>query len=280
MEHQSDNTTIFHRNGDRDKRREDLLPPEEARNWPRTRNSTITTIQTISMGRRGRHSARRDAGGRREPSEAAGEDDYSSGPDDGAGGLYLRQRARSRSRTRDKDLSLAQRLEHDRNCFRAPAAWLAVCHRMFEKFEQIAAGQLRYHRTSTSTRRKSFAFRESRSLCDCRRTSTRSRHFSITSATSSRQAFATSSGGSASEWKWDRFWSAEPSAENCAWTRRERNYSNAGPTNSPTWPMNCSHLASADAAAGCPARPGQAGRRLRPGHEPALDDGRTNSSRW
>ena len=50
----------------------------------------------------------------------ASEDEYSNGPDD-ALGLYLRQMGAIPLLTRDKELSLAQRLEHHRDRFRAAA---------------------------------------------------------------------------------------------------------------------------------------------------------------
>jgi RNA polymerase primary sigma factor len=77
----------------------------------------------------------------REPAEGAGEDEYSSGPDD-ALGLYLRQMGAIPLLTRDKELSLAQRLEFHRDRFRSAALLCPrVLHRMLEKFEQIAAAQ-------------------------------------------------------------------------------------------------------------------------------------------
>src|SRR5262249_46260133 len=73
--------------------------------------------------------------------EAPADEDYASGPDD-ALGLYLRQMGAIPLLTRDKELSLAQRLEHHRNRFRAAALLCPrVLARTVEKFEQIAAGQ-------------------------------------------------------------------------------------------------------------------------------------------
>ena len=73
--------------------------------------------------------------------EPVAEDEYSSGPDD-ALGLYLRQMGSIPLLNREKELSLAQRLEHHRNRFRAAALLCArVLHRVAEKFENIRDGK-------------------------------------------------------------------------------------------------------------------------------------------
>lgn len=72
----------------------------------------------------------------REPTE----EDYAGGPDD-ALGLYLRQMGAIPLLTRDKEKSLAQRLEHHRNRFRAAALLCPrILGRVLEKFEQIVGG--------------------------------------------------------------------------------------------------------------------------------------------
>ena len=64
--------------------------------------------------------------------------DYAGGPDD-ALGLYLRQMGAIPLLTRDKEKSLAQRLEHHRNRFRATALLCPrILVRVLEKFEQIS----------------------------------------------------------------------------------------------------------------------------------------------
>ena len=131
-----------HRNGDRDKRPEDSLPPEEREELAEDAElDDYDDPDDLDGADEDDTALEENAGGRREPSEAAGEDDYASGPDD-ALGLYLRQMGAIPLLTRDKELSLAQRLEHHRNRFRAAALLCPrVLSRMFEKFEQIAAGQ-------------------------------------------------------------------------------------------------------------------------------------------
>jgi RNA polymerase primary sigma factor len=68
-------------------------------------------------------------------------DDYGGGADD-ALGLYLRQMGSIPLLNREKELALAKRLEFHRNRFRAAALLCPrVLARVFEKFEQIAAGR-------------------------------------------------------------------------------------------------------------------------------------------
>ena len=141
----------------------------------------------------------------REANEPAGEDDYSSGPDD-ALGLYLRQMGAIPLLTRDKELSLAQRLEHHRDRFRAAALLCPrVLGRMLEKFTQIAGGQIPidpnvdvYSSEDLRLSRIQIIARLARNLSTLR---TLLDHESHVFASGIRDEFP----GSAAAWKWDRF---------------------------------------------------------------------------
>lgn len=141
----------------------------------------------------------------REPNDAAGEDDHSSGPDD-ALGLYLRQMGAIPLLTRDKELSLAQRLEHHRDRFRAAALLCPrILARLLEKFQQIAAAQtpidpnidvysseeLRLSRIQIIAR-LTRNLKTLKSLLD---------HEGLVFATGVRDEIS----GSESDWKWNRF---------------------------------------------------------------------------
>jgi len=189
----------------------------------------------------------------RVPPDAVGEDDYSSGPDDTLG-LYLRQMGAIPLLTRDKELSLAQRLEHHRNRFRAAALLCPrVLGRLLEKFEQIAAaetpidpnvdvyssGELRLSRIQIIAR-LTRNLNTIKSLLD-----QESRVF----AAGARDEFP----GTASDWKWDRFrrlakcrrlaLELSPRTELLErWTDELNDVAD-----------ELSHLVVAHAAAGCPA---------------------------
>ena len=79
----------------------------------------------------------------------ASEDEYSNGPDDWRLGLYLRQMGAIPLLNRDKELSLAQRLEHHRNRFRAAAPSLPARPRPHAG--EVRADRRRRRRPSTRT---------------------------------------------------------------------------------------------------------------------------------
>jgi RNA polymerase primary sigma factor len=128
---------------DRDDRPEDALPSEERdelneeADFEENDDADSLDEDDTAIEERAEESTREP----REPNDAAGEDDHSSGPDD-ALGLYLRQMGAIPLLTRDKELSLAQRLEHHRDRFRAAALLCPrILARLLEKFQQIAAAQ-------------------------------------------------------------------------------------------------------------------------------------------
>jgi RNA polymerase primary sigma factor len=146
----------------------------------------------------------RDPADTREPAEAAGED-YAGGPDD-ALGLYLRQMGAIPLLTRDKELSLAQRLEHHRDRFRAAALLCPrVLTRMVEKFEQIAAGRTPIDPNidvySSEELRLSRAQIIARLATNLPTLKTLLDQEARVFAAGARDEFP----GSASDWKWDRF---------------------------------------------------------------------------
>jgi RNA polymerase primary sigma factor len=127
---------------DRDDRPEDALPSEREdlnEEGEFEENDDVDSLDEddTAIEERAEESTREA----REQNDAAGEDDQSSGPDD-ALGLYLRQMGAIPLLTRDKELSLAQRLEHHRDRFRAAALLCPrILARLLEKFQQIAAAQ-------------------------------------------------------------------------------------------------------------------------------------------
>jgi RNA polymerase primary sigma factor len=128
---------------DRDDRPEDGLPSDERdelndeADFEENDDADSLDEDDTAIEERAEESAREA----REPNDATGEEDHSSGPDD-ALGLYLRQMGAIPLLTRDKELSLAQRLEHHRDRFRSAALLCPrILARLLEKFQQIASAQ-------------------------------------------------------------------------------------------------------------------------------------------
>jgi len=200
----------------------------------------------------------------------ASEDEYSNGPDD-ALGLYLRQMGAIPLLTRDKELSLAQRLEHHRDRFRAAALLCPrVLARMLEKFGQIASAETPidpnvdvYSSAELRLSRIQIIARLTRNLGTIR--SLLDQESSIFAA-GVRDEFP----GSASDWKWDRFrrlakcrrlaLELSPRTELLErWTDELTDLAD-----------ELSHLVFAHAAAGCPADRSRQEKILREGMNRAL----------
>ena len=192
---------------DRDDRPEDGLPSDERdelnddADFEENDDGDSLDEDDTAIEERAEESARES----REPNDAAGEEDHSSGPDD-ALGLYLRQMGAIPLLTRDKELSLAQRLEHHRDRFRSAALLCPrILARLLEKFQQIASAQtpidpnvdvyssqeLRLSRIQIIAR-LTRNLKTLKSLLD---------HEDIVFAAGVRDEFP----GSESDWKWNRF---------------------------------------------------------------------------